>query len=264
MRKRKSENADIAIIKNEDEASAIHECLNLINADSLISGQDTVVITPNWVQRKKAQTGIVVGQESLRAIIRFVKGCRAKRVIVATGAGERDTAEIMRYAGYDKVINQEGAEFVDLNRGPFTEIKINHDKPCKINLNKIYQEATCLISFTQLKIHEEATISGAIKNIALGWPPAQEHGFPKKNLGIHEDLHGFITAMAQAVPIDISIVSANPAMVGTGPAKGVPYHTGLVIAGTDAVAVDTIGARLLGFKVRACITFMNLQRNIGI
>ena len=58
MRKRKSENADIAIIKNEDEASAIHECLNLINADSLISGQDTVVITPNWVQRKKAQTGI--------------------------------------------------------------------------------------------------------------------------------------------------------------------------------------------------------------
>jgi uncharacterized protein (DUF362 family) len=82
----------------------------------------------------------------------------------------------------------------------------------------------------------------------LGWPSAEEHGYPKKNLGIHTELHGFIAAMAEAIPIDLSIVSASPAMIGTGPSKGIAMHTGLVIAGTDPVAVDTIGARLLGFK----------------
>ena len=91
-------------------------------------------------------------------------------------------------------------------------------------------------------------MSAAIKNIALGWPPADEHGQPKKNLGIHTELHGFISAMAEQVPIDLSIISASPAMIGTGPSKGIARHTGLVIAGCDPVAADTVGARLLGFK----------------
>jgi len=38
-----------------------------------------------------------------------------------------------------------------------------------------------------------------IKNIALSWPPAQIHGSPKKNLGIHDQLHEFICAMAKAI-----------------------------------------------------------------
>ncbi len=105
-----------------------------------------------------------------------------------------------------------------------------------------------LISFTQLKMHEEATMSAAIKNIALGWPPAEIHGYPKKKLGIHEDLHGFIEAMAKQIPIDLSIVSADKAMIGTGPSSGKAVDVqGLIIAGTDPVSVDTIGARLLGF-----------------
>lgn len=113
------------------------------------------------------------------------------------------------------------------------------------------EEVTVLISFTQLKQHEEATISAAIKNIALGWPPADEHGHPKKNTGIHKELHGFISAMAEQIPIDLSIVSASPAMIGTGPTKGIARHTGLVVAGCDPVATDTVAARLMGFRPQA-------------
>jgi len=122
-----------------------------------------------------------------------------------------------------------------------------------------------LISFTQLKIHEVATMSAGIKNIAMGWPPSEEHGSPKKNLGIHEDIHGFIRAMGEKIKIDLSIVSANPAMVGTGPHHGVARHTGIVISGTDPVAVDTIAARFLGFKSDAVRYLWDLKNmNIGV
>jgi uncharacterized protein (DUF362 family) len=124
---------------------------------------------------------------------------------------------------------------------------------------------TFLISFAQLKIHNEATMTAAIKNIALGWPPTEEHGHPKKNLGIHNDLHGFIRAMAEKVKIDLSIISANPAMVGTGPHGGAARHTGIVISGTDPVAADTVAARLLGFKVQAVHYLWELKNlNVGV
>ncbi|SHF22998.1 Uncharacterized conserved protein, DUF362 family [Caldanaerobius fijiensis DSM 17918] len=265
MRTRRRNSADIGIAKNDDERIAISEALNLIQADQLINSNDVVVITPNWVQQQTPQTGVVVGPESLREIIRFAKKNNPRRIVVATGSGEKDTAEIMNSMGFDQVIKSEGVEFIDLNKGPFIRVDLNHDSPSSTNLNKLFDEMTFLISFTQLKVHEEATVSASIKNIAMGWPPAEEHGHPKKDKGIHKNLHGFIRAMAQLIPIDLSIVSLNPAMVGTGPSGGIPIHTGIILCGTDAVAVDTIGARLLGFKPQAIYYLYDCINNgIGI
>ncbi len=251
MRQRRRNSPDIGIARNQDESAAIIESLNLIQADNLINSNDVVVITPNWVQQQTPETGVVVGTESLRTVIRFAKKNNPRRIVVATGSGERDTTEIMNAIGFSQIIQSEGVEFVDLNKGPFTRIELNHDSPSATNINKLYEEMTFLISFTQLKYHQEAAISAGIKNIAMGWPPAEEHGYPKKNMGIHKNLHGFIRAMAQKITIDLSILSASPAMVGTGPSGGIPINTGIVISGTDPVAVDTIGAHLLGFKPQA-------------
>lgn len=251
MRQRRVNIPNVAITKNDNEALAINEGLSLLQGQNMITSSDIVVITPNWVQQQKPETGIVVGTESLKTVISFAKQNNPKRIVVATGSGQKETSEIMHFAGFDKIIKDEGVEFIDLNHGPFTRILLDHDKPKATNLNKLFDEMTFLISFTQLKYHEEATISAAIKNIALGWPPSDEHGHPKKNLGIHDKLHGFIRAMAENIPIDLSIISASPAMIGSGPAKGTPRHTGLVICSTDPIAADTIGARLLGFKPQA-------------
>jgi uncharacterized protein (DUF362 family) len=40
-------------------------------------------------------------------------------------------------------------------------------------------------------------------------------------------------------------------MIGTGPLGGHAVETGLVIASTDAVAADVVGAKLLGFGPQA-------------
>lgn len=264
MRQRRFNFPNVAISRNNNESIAIEEGLKLLQGQKMITKDDVVVITPNWVQQQKPETGIVVGPESLRTVILFAKENNPKRVVIAVGSGEKETSEIMKFAGFDKVINDEGVEFIDLNHGPFTRILLDHSKPTATNINKIYEEMTFLISFTQLKYHEEATMSAALKNIALSWPPADEHGNPKKNLGIHEELHGFIRSMAENIEIDLSIVSASPAMIGTGPAKGTPRNTGIVICGTDPVATDTVGARLLGFKPQAVnYLFECIKKGIG-
>ncbi|MBE5960482.1 MAG: DUF362 domain-containing protein [Lachnospiraceae bacterium] len=251
MRVRRTIQPIVAITQNKEESSAIHEGLNLIHLDSMIKENDVVVITPNWVSNASPYSGRVVGPDSLRTIIQRVKACNPKRIVIATASAEENVEDLMNEIGFMNVIQEEQVEFVNLNHGPFISIELNHSCPSRIVLNQLYEEMTFLISFTQLKIHEEATISASIKNIAMGWPSGDEQGYPKKDLGIHDDLHHFIAAIFEKFTIDVSIVSASPAMIGTGPHKGHAIHSDLVLCGTDPVSTDVIGARLLGFKPQA-------------
>jgi uncharacterized protein (DUF362 family) len=57
--------------------------------------------------------------------------------------------------------------------------------------------------------------------------------------------------MAKRFPIHLAVTVGHPAMIGTGPLGGHTIETGVVIASTDAVAADVVGARLLGFDPQA-------------
>jgi len=63
-------------------------------------------------------------------------------------------------------------------------------------------------------------------------------------------MHSFIAAMARRFPIHLAITVGHPAMIATGPTGGIPVETGIVVASTDALAADVVGARLLGFEVQ--------------
>ena len=262
MRQRKIKEPIVSITRNRLEQQSIIEGLELLPINNIINEGDKVVITPNWVKAKPAYTGTVVGPETLRELIQYVKRFKPKEIIIATGSGGDDTLKVFETIGYDKIIQDEGVKFIDLNYGPYTELELDHSIIKQTKINNLIDDIDVLISFTQLKHHEEATVSASIKNIALGWPPAEIHGFPKKQTGIHEDLHGFIIAMAKKVPIDLAIISVDKGMIGTGPSDGKAVNTeGLIIVSTDPVAADAIGARLLGFLPQAVQYIYALHRD---
>lgn len=251
LRKRKLESNIIGIGKNKDEKQALNEALGYLPIQSLIDNNTTVTIIANLVNLNPPNKAVVVGGETLRELIRFAKSKNPKRLVVAGGSGGANTLDVLKSNGYDVILNQEQVEFIDLNFGEYFDLELDHQIVKSTKVNNIIKDSDVIISFTQLKVHEEATMSASIKNMALSIPPAEIHGYPKKSLGIHEDLHGFIYAVAKAVPIDLAIVSLSPAMIGTGPSKGVAVHSEMLVAGLDAVAVDTVCARILGFRPQA-------------
>ncbi|MCT4617811.1 MAG: DUF362 domain-containing protein [Marinisporobacter sp.] len=256
----------VSIMKDKKEEDSVVKALDLLPISEMIKKEDVVVITPNWVKSKPPYTGTVVGPNTLRALIQYIKRFKPKRIVIATGSGGDSTTKVLTTVGYDKVIEEENVEFIDLNYGPYIELQLEHDQLKSTKINELINEVDVLISFTQLKQHEEATMSAGIKNIALAWPPAEIHGFPKKKLGIHEDLHGFIVAMVKKIPIDLAIISVDKSMIGTGPSEGKAVDTpGVIIAGTDPIATDTIGARLLGFLPQGVSYLYQLYREgIGV
>lgn len=264
IRNRVLESNIIGIGNNIDEKKALAEAVSYLPWDNFIKEGHRVTITANLVNLNPPDKGVTVGQDTLKELIQLIKNRKPGRIVLAAGSGGASTIQVFKQLGYDKVVEEEKIEFTDLNSGEFIDLPLKHQVVKSTKINRLINDTDVLISFTQLKVHEEATISASIKNIALSWPPADVHGYPKKMLGIHEDLHGFIHAMALEIPIDLAVVSLNPAMIGTGPSKGIPVHTGMVIAGMDAVAVDTVCARLLGFKPQAInYLFQLIKSGVG-
>lgn len=266
MRARRIPRATVAVVKNEEETLGLAEALSLLPLDGLIRPDDTVVVTPNLVQPKPAHTGTVISPGMLAALLRWVKERHPRRVVVAGGAGGAPTPQVIQECGLAPVLAAEAVEFVDLNYGPYVEVDLDDtglEAPRRTPVNRLYREMTVHISLTPLKMHAEATMTATLKNVALSWPPAEIHGLPKTQRGIHEKLHPFIAAMARAVPVDLSLVTAAPAMVGTGPAAGKPVWAHLFLAGTDPVATDVVAARLLGFMPQA-VQYLYRAIEVGV
>ena len=259
---RKIKEPIVAITKGMTEVQSLEKALDMLPIDEIIKKGDKVIISPNGVKDKKPKDGGVSGPKTLKKLIEYIKKREPSEIYIAFGSGGTDSQKVLKSAGFDKIIEEEKVEFVDMNYGPFFELELDGPILKSTPVNKVVEDADVIISFTQLKYHEEATVTAAIKNIAMGYPPASIHGYPKKQTGIHEDLHGFIRCFAKKVPIDLSIISLDKAMIGTGPSDGMAVDTpGLVIASTDPVAADSIGARLLGFLPQAVCYLYGLYKD---
>jgi len=249
-----------AIVDAAKSDNCVEDVLNMIEAPKIIGQGACVVITANMVDNKPASTGTVVHPDLLRKVIRYAKEFNPSRIVVAAGSGGAPTQQVFEEIGFNRIIREEEIEFMDLNYGPYIELKLNHDIIPSIKINKLCEEMDVHISFTPIKMHKEATVSLGIKNVALSWPPAEIHGMPKKKLGIHEDLHNFIAAMGEVVPIDITLLSGMNGMIWTGPSDGKAVSSNLIVAGTDPVAADAVAARMMGLLPQAVHYLFELHR----
>ena len=234
-----------------DIEKAITKALGEIVLDDF---RDKVVaIKPNDTTAKPSDKTACTQADSLRATIQFVKTLHPKAIIVTGGAGEMETEDVFKVMGYDEVIRSEGVDWFDHNKPPFVAVDIPFGPQRKVMVNPRVLEYEKLVSLAQLKVHRTATVTLAIKNIAMSYPAADYYGHPRVQQKIHphnilQDKQAFLAGMLMRFPIDLAIVVGHPAMIGTGPMGGKAVETGLVVAGRDPVAVDSVGARLLGFR----------------
>ena len=252
--------ASVVITQNDDIEKAIAEALKPLPLEGLVRGKLVAVKTNDTWASADDTTG-VTQPDTLRAVLQAVKRFGPRELIVTGGSGAAETDEVFRVAGLMKVVEQEGAAFFDHNRPPFVEVPLSyapdrdvHGPQKSVMVNPRVLEYETLIAVNQLKLHETATVTLALKNIAMSFPAADYYGHPRHSQKHHneffEDMHSYIAAMGKRFPIDLAVTVGHPAMIGTGPLGGHAVETGLAIASTDALAADVVGARLLGFLVQ--------------
>ncbi len=253
--------ATVIITQNQEIEDAVGEALRHLPLESLVRGR-RVAVKPNDTYATADDRTGVTQPDTLRSVLRHLKQLEPRELVVSGGAGAAETDDVFRVAGLMDVVEQEGATFFDHNRPPFTPVELEYapaadvDGPQKsVMVNPRVLEYETLVSLAQLKLHETATVTLSLKNIAMSYPAADYYGHPRSTQK-HEnwffaDMHSFIAAMAKRFPIHVAVIVGHPAMIGTGPLGGHAVETGLVIASTDPVAADVVGAKLLGFGPQA-------------
>jgi uncharacterized protein (DUF362 family) len=251
----------VAITQNVVIEEAIPEALHHLELEALMRGK-RVAVKPNDTWASAEDTTAVTQPDTLRTVLRYVQRFRPRELIVTGGAGAAETEEVFRLTGLMDVVMQEGATFFDHNRPPFTAVALEYQPEADVQgpqasvmVNPRVLEYDTLIALNQLKVHQTATVTLALKNIAMSYPAADYYGHPRLTQHhrhwFFDDMHSFIAAMARRFPIQLAITVGHPAMIGTGPLGGHVVETGLVIASTDPLAADVVGAKLLGFQVQA-------------
>ena len=248
----------VSIVQNFDIEGAVGDALAHLPLEMLVRGR-LVAVKPNDTWASADDVTAVTQPDTLRAVLRHIKAYNPGHLVVTGGSGAAETDQVFRVSGMMQVVRDEEVEFFDHNRPPFVKVALEYmpeadivGSQTSVMVNPRVVEYDTLISLGQLKLHETATVTLSLKNIAMSYPAADYYGHPRSNRrhesSFFSDMHSFIAAMARRFRPDIAIIAGHPAMIGTGPIGGHAVETGLVIASTDPVAAGVVGARLLGFE----------------
>src|SRR5262249_11302837 len=128
------------------------------------------------------------------------------------------------------------------------------------NLKQLYLpetlfKADLLVSMPKLKTHHWAGVTLALKNM-FGVVPGSIYGWPK-NMLHWAGIQGSILDINAGLNIpQFAIVDGIVGMEGNGPLQGKPKRSGVLVFGSDLVAVDATAARLMKVEPRK-IEYLN-------
>jgi uncharacterized protein (DUF362 family) len=129
-------------------------------------------------------------------------------------------------------------------------------KPITIRLAKSLF-TSYIVAVSRMKTHRRVIVTLSIKNLAIGaihnpdrHSPSWHVPEPGKFSHAPRPLNLCIARLNQTLTPDLVVVDGVVGMEGEGPALGTPITSGVALAGTNALAVDLVGAEVMGFDPR--------------
>jgi uncharacterized protein (DUF362 family) len=201
----------------------------------------------------------------VQAMIQLARESGARAVVVAEGTTfRRDSQATLDATGYTEMLAREHVEFVDLNYDDMAAIPLKggYTKLPALFMAKTIRDADVLISMPKLKTHHWTQISASVKNL-FGIVPGIKYGWPKNTLHVH-GIGAFLAELADSLPTRAcAVVDGIVGLEGDGPIFGSAVPSGVIVVGTDLLAVDATCARLMGFEP-AQIDFLNFAAWAGV
>jgi uncharacterized protein (DUF362 family)/NAD-dependent dihydropyrimidine dehydrogenase PreA subunit len=229
-----------------------------LGLDSLLRGKQ-VLIKPNLVVGASPEKAVCTHPEVVGALIRHLP---ESKVFVGDSPGLGSTENVAVIAGILDVCQREGATLVDFANPVVTEAP--DGAICRgIPLAEAVLRADAVISAAKLKTHALTRYTGAVKNL-FGCIPGKLKPEMHLRMGEIEKFAGYLVDVYLTVNPVLSVVDGVVAMEGNGPRNGVPRKVGVLLAGMDGVAVDTVAASIIGIDPFSVPTILNAhQRGVG-
>jgi len=227
--------ARVAIVKGINPQDMTVEALEMVEAHEALPDEKPVLIKPNYINASHPSTGITTDSRVIEGVVKFLKQHGVKEIIIGEGSGFADTFEAFRVARVDALAKRLNVKLVDLNRDDLLEVSPPSPLAGKVRIAKTALEST-IVSVAKLKPHRMAGVTLSIKNMIGAVTP-------KGSLHFH--LNRNIVEIASIIKPRIAVIDGIIAGEGYE-TSGNPVEMNLIIAGRDPVAVDAVGAAVMG------------------
>ncbi|NMC05681.1 MAG: DUF362 domain-containing protein [Candidatus Lokiarchaeota archaeon] len=238
----------ITRIINDNVGKAVLQALDLIEAKKIMHEGMFILIKPNLLSAKPPERAVTTHPEVLRAVIRWVKQFKPRRVVVAdssAGTGVGTTEKVLKASLLEETCQQEGVECIPFEKTTRAVYKV--EKPLVLDefaASSLIKEADLIINLPKIKTHDLTRLTCCMKNMfgtmLLGNKPRLHARFPM--------IDDFCAALADVYSVSkpaLSVVDGYLCQEGNGPSAGDVVKLDLILAGFDGVALDTAICKII-------------------
>jgi len=270
----------IVRIRNDNIASAVDKAIDLLGGIKHVTkGVNTVMLKPNLVSPQVEATTKLAVVRALAAAMQRA----GKEVSIGEGSAAapnfnvRDAAifrtrkreildpmqqYVFEQLGYADLAKTLRVPLVNLHSGELVDVAVPGGFVFdKISLRKSLTEVDLLCSVPMMKTHQLATVTLGMKNLIGAFPgtvyqSVRGHMHDLASQVEPTAASAVVVDMVRANKLGLVVIDGSMAMEGNGPSMGKTFKMDVIVAGTNPVAADMVGASLMGFAPAEVPTFL--------
>lgn len=180
--------------------------------------------------------------------VRAIRAATDAEIVMGDATTSGDSHALYEKLGYpQRLAPYSNIRLVDFGEGEMTEVE--NPSPLALlrryTLHRDLAEADAFISLAKMKAHTGMGVTLCIKNL-FGWTPTRVYGTPRNYL--HDRLIRLPRALTDLAAIMRPCLNVVDGIVAANMSEwhGHALRPGVILAGTNIVATDSVGARVMG------------------
>ncbi len=253
---------------SSDLLEAINQSFRNISFDPADLAGAKVAVKPNLLTAATPESGVTTHPEFFHAVIKFIKENKGIPVLVESPAFFH-LDKVLKKCGYEDIIIKEKIQIADTTKTAV--LKNENGKKYKyFHVAEEIVKSDFIFNLPKLKTHSLTYFTGAVKNLF-----GTIHGLEKSKWHVKTETerefifflldlyNSFLYSKKDRI---VSLMDGVIGLEGEGPGKsGKPILAGAVIAGKDAIALDSTAIRVAGLDVaKSALCVEGERRGLGV
>ena len=225
-----------------------------------IKSGDRVLLKPNFLRAAPAEAAVSPHPEVVRAVCTRLIDLGA-RVKIGDSPAFGTAQGAAKACGVLDVAAEFDIPVVEFNKAK----KVSTAGPAglTLQLDREVLEADAVINVCKFKGHQQLGLTLAVKNL-FGCITGKRKPVWHLRLGDRDNDFGeMLVEVYRTVAPTLSICDGVFAMEGNGPGRGEPRPLGLLLAAEDGVALDSVGAQIVGYPPEQ-LRVIQAARSLGV
>jgi uncharacterized protein (DUF362 family) len=238
--------AAVAFVKTTDRAAGVNRAIDLLNISTL-KGKD-LFIKPNFNSSDEPPGSTHL--DTLAAIVRKLQKLETGRLTIGDRSGMGDTRKVMDQLDafrFAREMSCDALVFDELSEKQWDHIGSTHWSKGFFFPTPVRQAAgivqTCNLKTHRFGGHFTLSLKNSV-GLAAKFVPGDSYNYMKE---LHSSPHQrlMIAEINSAYQPDLIVLDGVEAFVTGGPESGKKVNSGVILAGTDRIAIDAVGVALL-------------------